>query len=71
MSEPHWPRLRAMYLNTVLAPVQWELIEPVEGRFDWSSVDELIRAARANDLKLVILWFGTYRTACPPIRPNG
>ena len=26
--KPHWPRLRAMHLNTVLAPVYWELIEP-------------------------------------------
>jgi hypothetical protein len=25
---PHWKRLRAMHLNTVLAPVSWELIEP-------------------------------------------
>ena len=29
---PHWPRLRTMNLNTVLAPVYWELIEPTEGR---------------------------------------
>ena len=38
---PHWPRLKAMNLNTVLAPVEWDLIEPVEGKFDWTSVDEL------------------------------
>ena len=30
---PHWARLRAMHLNTVLAPVSWELIEPREGQF--------------------------------------
>ena len=34
--KPHWPRLKAMNLNTVLAPVYWELIEPGEGKFDWS-----------------------------------
>ncbi|HET9475498.1 MAG TPA: hypothetical protein VFO82_16470, partial [Steroidobacteraceae bacterium] len=33
--KPHWPRLKAMNLNTVLAPVYWELIEPTEGTFDW------------------------------------
>jgi hypothetical protein len=27
---PHWKRLREMHLNTVLAPVSWELIEPKE-----------------------------------------
>ncbi|MEV4932225.1 DUF5597 domain-containing protein [Sphingobium sp. LSP13-1-1.1] len=60
---PHWKRLKAMHLNTVLAPVSWELIEPEEGRFDFSSVDALIRDARANDLKLVILWFGAWKNS--------
>ena len=60
---PHWPRLHQMHLNTVLAPVSWELIEPTEGRFDWSSVDSMIEAARANQLKLVILWFGAWKNS--------
>lgn len=59
----HWKRLKDMHLNTVLAPVAWELIEPVEGRYDWSSVDALIRDARAHDLKLVILWFGAWKNS--------
>jgi beta-galactosidase GanA len=61
--QPHWPRLRAMNLNTVLAPIYWELVEPAEGRFDWSSLDTLLRDARANDLKLVILWFGAWKNS--------
>src|SRR5215470_7259429 len=60
---PHWPRLRQMHLNTVLSPVSWELIEPVEGRFQWDSVDALLKAARANDLKLVLLWFGAWKNS--------
>ncbi|NJC08418.1 DUF5597 domain-containing protein [Polymorphobacter fuscus] len=60
---PHWPRLKAMHLNTVLAPVAWELIEPREGQYDWSSVDQMVKAARANDLKLVILWFGAWKNS--------
>src|SRR5205823_9475774 len=43
---PVWPKLRSMYLNTVLAPVSWQLIEPREGRFDFSSVDALLAGAR-------------------------
>jgi beta-galactosidase GanA len=35
----------------------------VEGRFDWSSVDGLLKAARANDLKLVLLWFGAWKNS--------
>jgi beta-galactosidase GanA len=60
---PHWLRLKQLHLNAVLTPVTWELIEPVEGRFDWSSVDALLKAARANDLKLVLLWFGAWKNS--------
>ena len=60
---PHWPRLKAMNLNTVLAPVYWELIEPTEGKFDWTSVDALLRDAHAHDLKLVVLWFGAWKNS--------
>ncbi|WP_157801284.1 DUF5597 domain-containing protein [Sphingobium sp. LB126] len=67
---PHWKRLKAMHLNTVLAPVSWELIEPVEGRFDFSSVDALIREARANDLKLVFLWFGAWKNSMSTYVPG-
>ena len=67
---PHWPRLKAMNLNTVLAPVSWELIEPAEGKFDWTSVDELLRDARAQDLKLVILWFGAWKNSMSTYVPS-
>jgi len=66
----HWPRLRAMNLNTVLAPVYWELVEPGEGKFDWTSVDTLLREARANDLKLVILWFGAWKNSMSTYVPS-
>ena len=68
--KPHWPRLRAMNLNTVLAPVSWELIEPTEGKFDWTPVDDLLRDARANDLKLVILWFGAWKNSMSTYVPS-
>jgi beta-galactosidase GanA len=67
---PHWPRLKQMHLNTVLAPVSWELIEPAEGRFDWSSIDVLLRDARANDLKLVLLWFGAWKNSMSTYVPS-
>src|SRR6188474_1640298 len=69
-TKPHWPRLRAMNLNTVLAPVSWELIEPTEGKFDWTPVDDLLRDARANDLKLVILWFGAWKNSMSTYVPS-
>lgn len=68
--KPHWPRLQAMNLNTVLAPVSWELIEPVEGRFDWTTVDDLLRDARAHELKLVVLWFGAWKNSMSTYAPS-
>ena len=67
---PHWKKLRAMHLNTVLAPVAWELIEPREGQYDWASVDTMLRDARAADLKLVILWFGAWKNSMSTYVPS-
>lgn len=66
----HWPKLEAMNVNTVLAPVYWELVEPQEGRFDFSSVDWLIEDARAHDMRLVLLWFGTWKNSMSSYVPS-
>jgi len=68
--KPHWPRLKAMHLNTVLAPVYWELIEPTEGKFDFASVEVLLREARAQDLRLVLLWFGAWKNSMSTYPPS-
>src|SRR6201997_563320 len=36
---PVWDKLAALHLNTVIGTVSWELIEPREGKFDFSLVD--------------------------------
>ncbi len=56
-----WPKLKKMNLNTVISPVYWDLIEPREGKFDFSLVDGLIKGARINHMKLVLLWFGSWK----------
>ena len=60
---PVWPKLKAMNVNTVLAPVYWELMEPTEGKFDFDLLDKLIAEARKQDLKLVLLWFGSWKNS--------
>jgi hypothetical protein len=57
----YWPVLKASGMNTVLAAVEWSLIEPVENNYNFSVVDDLIEDARANDLRLVLLWFGSWK----------
>lgn len=60
---PIWPRLAALKLNTVLLPVYWELIEPTEGKFDFTLVDGLIQDARKQNLRLVPLWFASWKNS--------
>ena len=64
-----WPRLVQMNLNTALAPLSWELIEPNEGKFDFSLVDGLIEKARKNKLKLVFLWFASWKNLVSTYAP--
>ncbi|HVT91123.1 MAG TPA: DUF5597 domain-containing protein [Tepidisphaeraceae bacterium] len=61
--KPVWPRLAKMHLNTVLVPVSWEQVEPREGQFDFSVVDGLLTDARRNDLRLVLLWMGSWKNS--------
>lgn len=61
--QPVWPKLKSMNLNTVLTPVYWELIEPQEGKFDFSLIESLIQDARKNNIKLIFLWFGAWKNS--------
>ncbi len=60
---PVWPQLAAMNMNTVLLPAYWELIEPLEGKFDFRSVDVLIEVARKHNMRIVLLWFGSWKNS--------
>jgi beta-galactosidase GanA len=60
---PFWPKLQAMNLNTVLAPVYWDVIETEEGKFDFATLDGLLRDARDNRMRLVLLWFGSWKNS--------
>lgn len=59
----YWSLFTQLNLNTILAPISWERIEPEEGQFDFDTVDELIDAARLNNQKLVFLWFGSWKNS--------
>ena len=68
--QPLWSRLVAGNLNCVLAAVSWAQLEPEEGHFDFALVDGLIQEARRNRLKLMFLWFGSWKnglSSYPPL----
>lgn len=58
-----FPKLKRMGLNTVLVPAYWDLTEPEEGKFDFSLTEKVIDEARANDLRVVFLWFGAWKNS--------
>jgi hypothetical protein len=60
---PRWKKLADLGLNTVLSPVYWDLIEPGEGRFDFSTIDGVIAQAREHEMRLVLLWFGSWKNS--------
>jgi hypothetical protein len=57
------PRMKQLGLNTVLVPVYWELMEPVEGQMDFALTDRTIDVARELGLKIVPLWFGAWKNS--------
>ena len=65
-----WPAIADMHANTLVMPVAWEQIEPTEGKFDFSFVDTLISEARAHNVRLGILWFGTWKNTGPSYTPT-
>ncbi|KAG9568186.1 hypothetical protein KCU77_g4558, partial [Aureobasidium melanogenum] len=56
-----WIKLTAMNMNTVLGSVSWEQIEPNEGTFDFTALDQVLLDARAHGLHVVLLWFGSFK----------
>lgn len=55
-----YPAAAKMHLNALKVPIKWSIVEPSEGVYDFSYVDHVRHMAEANNLKLVLGWFGHY-----------
>jgi hypothetical protein len=57
-------------LNTILTVVSWDLVEPEEGKFDFSMIDYQIEAARASNVRLIFLWFASWKNGLSHFLPE-
>jgi len=65
-----WPAVKKLGANTVSVAMPWEQIEPVEGKFDFSFLDTLLQEARRENVRLVLLWFATWKNNGPNYAPE-
>ena len=68
--EKVWPAAETLHANTVELPVYWEQIEATHGNFDFSTVDLMLKQAREHHLRLVLLWFGTWKNGSSHYTPE-
>jgi hypothetical protein len=68
--EKVWPAAETLHANTVELPVYWEQIEATQGKFDFSTVDLMLKQVREHHLRLVLLWFGTWKNGSSHYTPE-
>jgi hypothetical protein len=68
--KPVWPALTKSNLNSVIAGISWAMVEPVEGKFNFDIVDSVINGARKNNLKLIFIWFASWKNGMSSYIPD-
>lgn len=63
-------KCKKLGLNSVIASVSWEQFEPIEGQYNYDEIDGLIRNAEKHGLKLVIIWFASYKNGLSSFAPE-
>ncbi|MBL0740645.1 DUF5597 domain-containing protein [Chryseolinea lacunae] len=69
VTDKFWTQLRELNCNTLEAPVYWQNIEPEPGVYNFKELDNLILNARKEKLRLVLLWFASYKNGSSTYAP--
>jgi beta-galactosidase GanA len=65
-----WPAIDQLGANTVQVPIAWEQIEAQRGHFDFAFLDALLSEAREHHVRLILLWFATWKNGSPRYTPE-
>ena len=65
-----WSTIESMHANTLEIPIYWEQFEPEPGKFDYSTIQMVLDQARERDVRLVLLWFATWKNGSNHYMPQ-
>ena len=65
-----WPAMEDLNVNTVEMPIYWEQFEPRPGQYDYTTIDTVLTQARQHHVRLVLLWFGTWKNGSQHYMPE-
>jgi hypothetical protein len=65
-----WEAVKELHANTLEVPIYWEQVEPQPGKFDFTLINTLLQQARAHKVRLVLLWFATWKNGSNHYMPE-
>ena len=65
-----WSAIKSMNANTLEVPIYWEQIEPQPRKFDFSLIDTLLKQGREHNVRLVLLWFASWKNGSNHYMPE-
>ena len=65
-----WSAMDFLNANTVEVPIYWDEFEPQPGQFNYTSIDRLLAEARQHNVRLIPLWFATWKNGSQHYMPE-
>jgi hypothetical protein len=65
-----WSAMDYLNANTVEVPIYWDEFEPQPGQFNYTSIDRLLTEARQHNVRLIPLWFATWKNGSQHYMPE-